>query len=455
MTPDTPDTPDTGLKILKLETGTDLPLSGALFEVIGPDGATVGTFSSNGDGEIILPLTLSGNYTVIEKAPSANHLLGENTTQNVNVEYGKTATVTFYNAPYGTLTVEKRSDTGMSLPGAVITIQHIESGKSYTAESNYSGRAIFTQIQPGAYRVQETTAPSGWKLDDTVYTATVVSGETTTVPIVNKELPGLRIVKYDRKTYEAMANVTFEVFRDAVSLGKFRTDEFGEILLTNAKPGTYRAVEVDTGSDGHILDTTSQEVELTAGDGIRELLFFNDVKPGLRLVKVDATDPSKVIPNAVFEIKSVAGDYGPQEFTTDERGEIDLSKIPAGAYVVTEKSCPGYVIDSAQRIIQLDPNEDAQFVFTNSVKPSFQLIKTSADGSRLAGVTFRIAKISDGTHYLDRTTNAQGEILISDLEPSVLSVKEISTRADHLIDPVEHHVELFPGQTSTIVLQYD
>lgn len=42
--------------------------------------------------------------------------------------------------------------------------------------------------------------------------------------------------------------------------------EFGEILLTDVAPGTYRAVEVDTGSDGHILDTTPQEVELKAGD---------------------------------------------------------------------------------------------------------------------------------------------------------------------------------------------
>ena len=135
-----------------------------------------------------------------------------------------------------------------------------------------------------------------------------------------------------------------------------------------------------------------QSVELKAGDGIKELTFFNDMKPGMRLIKVDSADPSKVIPNAVFEIKSVAGDYGPEEFTTDENGEIDLSHLPAGAYVVTEKSCPGYIIDEAQRIIQLDPNENAQFVFTNSIKPSFQLIKLSADGSRLAGVTFRIAK---------------------------------------------------------------
>ena len=48
------------------------------------------------------------------------------------------------------------------------------------------------------------------------------------------------------------------------------------------------AVEVDTGDEGYILDTTPQEVELQAGDGIKELVFFNDVKPGLKLIKVDS-----------------------------------------------------------------------------------------------------------------------------------------------------------------------
>ena len=147
------------------------------------------------------------------------------------------------------------------------------------------------------------------------------------------------------------------------------------------------------------------------------------------------------------------GRFGPKEFTTDENGEIDLSKLPAGAYVVTEKACEGYIIDQAQRIIQLDPNEDAQFVFTNSIKPSLQIIKTSSDGSRLKNVTFRIAKIEDGIHYLDRTTNDQGEIVISGLEPGVYSVKETATDASHILDVREYHVELFPGKTSTLTIE--
>lgn len=444
---------DTGLQIVKYEAGTTTPLSGAMFEVVGPDGATVGTFTTNSSGKIRIPLTLTGNYTVYERVAPDFYLLSEEPAQNVQVVYGEVAEVVFENEPYGNLRIEKTSNTGMNLPGALITITHIESGQRYTGETNSAGAAVFREIQPGAYRIEETAAPAGWLLDDTIYTTTVIAGETTTFHLVNEELPGLRIIKYDRKNMVAMPDVTFEVWRDGVSLGTFRTDEFGEILLTDVEPGTYRAVEVDTGSDGHILNTTPQEVELEAGDGIKELMFFNDVKPGLRLVKVDSADPSKVIPNVLFEIKSVAGDYGPEEFRTDENGEIDLSKLPAGAYVVTELSCPGYVIDEAQRIIQLDPNEDAQFVFTNSIKPSLQIIKLSSDGSTLEGVTFRIAKIEDGTHYLDRTTNKNGEILVSDLEPGVYSVRETSTVSDHIIDLREYKVELFPGKTSTLVIE--
>ena len=44
--------------------------------------------------------------------------------------------------------------------------------------------------------------------------------------------------------------------------------------LPTVEPGTYRAEERDTGGDGHVLDTTPQEVELKAGDGIKGAGFL-------------------------------------------------------------------------------------------------------------------------------------------------------------------------------------
>ena len=253
-----------------------------------------------------------------------------------------------------------------------------------------------------------------------------------------------------------MPNVSFEIFRDAESLGIFQTDEFGQILLTDCAPGTYRAEERDTGGDGHVLDTTPQEVELKAGDGIKDLVFFNDRLPGIHLIKVDSSDLSQPIANARFRIEAVDGSWGPEEYTTLEDGTIDLSKLPADtAYIVTELECPGYIVDDAQRIIHLDGGEQAQFVFTNSKMPSLHLYKESADGTPLGGVTYRLAKIEDGGHYLDRITGPDGTITWEGLEPGVYSLVETATVSDHILDTRKHHVQLFPGRDGTIVLQND
>ena len=449
-----PDPEETALKIVKLEEGTKIPLEGAVFSVYDPEGRKVGSFSTGPDGTVIIPLTLEGHYTVTEEISPAFHLLPEERTQHADVEYNKVATVTFTNAPYGSLRVQKLSDTGDALNGVTVQIKHIESGEVQTAKTKIGGVAVFDQLQPGGWEVRELAGISGWIADtDTVQTVSVVAGKTSDVTIINKELPGLRIIKYERGTMKAMPNVSFEIFRDAESLGIFQTDEFGEILLTDCKPATYRAEERDTGGDGHVLDTTPQEVELKAGDGIKKLVFFNDRLPGIHLIKVDSSDLSKPIPNARFRFEAVDGSFGPVEYTTLEDGTIDLSKLPVGAMVVTELDCPGYVIDDAQRIIHLDGNEQAQFVFTNSKLPNLHLYKESSDSKPLGGVTYRLAKIEDGSRYLDRTTGPDGSIVWEGLEPGVYSLKETSTVADHLLDPTEYHVQLFPGKDATICLQ--
>ena len=447
---------ETLLKIVKLEEGTENRLEGAVFSVYDPEGRKVGSYSTGPEGTVIIPLTLEGHYTVTEDIPPRYHLLPDERTQHIDVEYNKAAIVTFTNAPYGSLRVEKRSDTGDALSGVTIQIKHIETGETRTDQTR-NGVAFFDQLAPGGWEVRETAGIEGWIADtDTVQTVAVVAGEESSATIINEELPGLRITKYERGSMTLMPNVSFEIFRDAESLGIFQTDEFGQILLTDCQPGTYRAEERDTGGDGHVLDTTPQEVELKAGDGIKNLVFFNDRLPGIHLIKVDSADLSRPIANARFRFEAVDGSFGPVEYTTLEDGTIDLSKLPANtAYVVTELECPGYIVDDAQRIIHLDGGDQAQFVFTNSKLPSLHLYKESADGTPLGGVTYRLAKIEDGSRYLDRTTSATGEITWEGLEPGVYSLQEVSTVSDHILDPKEYHVELFPGKDSTICLQND
>lgn len=449
------DTPDTSLIIKKVETGTTTPLSGAIFEVKDPDGTVIGSFVSDANGRIVIPCSKSGNYVVTETTAPAYHLLSQIQTKTVQVVFGRSSTVTFENAPYGNLRVEKiDTDTGAKLEGAVVRVKNLKTGATYTATTMTGGSTTFSELEPGSYAVTEITAPNGYVLDSTVHNINVVSGQSVTCSLKNSAKLGLTIVKFDSKTLERMPNTSFEVYRDAKLLGTYTTDQLGEITLTDLTPGTYLVKEVSADSS-HIVNSTPQQIELTAGDGILQLIFLNDVKPGIHLIKVDSAT-LKALPNATFKISMVGGTFT-KEFTTGVNGTIDLTALEPGAYTVQETAAPaGYLIDDAIRTIQINGNENASFVFTDTPKPSFSLVKLdSFTGNYLGGATFRIAKIEDGSHYLDRVTDANGGIHIEDLEPGVYSVQEIAAPEGYVLDSTEYHVELFAGQDSQIVIQND
>ncbi|MDE7262902.1 MAG: hypothetical protein K2N78_12705, partial [Oscillospiraceae bacterium] len=141
------------------------------------------------------------------------------------------------------------------------------------------------------------------------------------------------------------------------------------------------------------------------------------------------------------------------EIITGGTGYKDYGSLPPEI----EACPPDYTLYPKwkQAIIHLHPNDTAEFVFTNTKKPSLRLIKTSADGTPLDGVTFKITKIEDASHSIDRTTANGGEILVDDLDPGVYSVVETATLPDHILDKTEYHVELTPGKTSEIRLKND
>ena len=83
-----------------------------------------------------------------EDIPPRYHLLPEKTTQHVDVEYNKTAIVTFTNAPYGSCGWKNGATTGDALSGVTIQIKHIETGETRT-EQTRNGVVVFDEPGPG------------------------------------------------------------------------------------------------------------------------------------------------------------------------------------------------------------------------------------------------------------------------------------------------------------------
>jgi uncharacterized surface anchored protein len=453
------DETEKGFTIKKIDAQNKGSLQGAVFRFEQIDGSYITTGTTGFDGTISfegdeLPY---GSYRITEQSPPQGYVKSSRV-ETVEWDGTRDVTITWENVRDISITIVKVDEqTGISLPNATFDV-YADGELITSVTTNDAGEAYVSGIKKEAYiEVVETAAPAGYVLDQTPHGIHIDPydpkiEDDPVLTVTNRARPALRILKYDLTSNAPMPNVTFEVWHDGNLFGEYTTTASGEIFLFDLEPGTYLVKEIAT-DDAHVVNSTPQQIELKAGDTqTRELVFFNSLKPGIHLVKVDSVT-MKSLPNVRFEFKLVGGSYR-QEFVSDINGEIDLSKLTPGAYEVRELEAPdGYLIDDAVRVVQINPDENANFVFTNTPKPSFRLIKTSSDGTRLGGVHFRIARIEDGAHYLDRITDDNGEINISNLEPGVYSVKETATVADHILDLREYHVELFPGQTSTLTIE--
>ena len=451
---DDPEPPeDPGLvTITKRDSKTNDPLAGATYRVEGIDNGYTNSVTTGSSGFAVVEGLLPGSYEVFEEAPPVGYLPSDEI-QTFHFDGQTAVNLTFFNAPAAIIELYKLDAESGAETSAVFDVFKNE---QLIGTVRVDGHYTLSGLSEGTYKFVEVACEGNYILDATPHSIYVEPGSTMTIPyeltVINHRKLGLEILKLDRTSLQPLEGVTFSVYHDGELYGEFQTDENGLIYLNNIQPGTWTAVE-KASDDDHLVNSAPQTIELHVGDPVRRLIFFNDLKPGIHILKLDANDLSTPLPNARFRVEAVDGSWGPEEFTTGEDGTIDLSHLPEGSFVITELDCPGYVVDDAQRIIHLDGNETAEFVFTNSKLPSLELTKTSSDGTPLAGVSYRLAKIEDGGHYLDRTTGTDGTILWEGLEPGVYSLVETSTVSDHILDPVEHHIQLFPGKTSTITLE--
>lgn len=452
------DDPQHTITIHKQDWQTGYSLRGAVirFEQIDGPFTTTGTTDHAGNIQMNADQLPIGSYKVYEVAAPEGYEL-DKTAQTVHWDGKQDMALTFRDVRKPTLILSKKdSRTGYNLPGA--TFEVYRDGRLVsTVTTQEAGLAYVPGVAPGYYEVKETVAPEGYTLNAKTYGIHIdpYDPATTDDPrlvVENDPMPSLRIVKYDRQTGKPLADTSFKVYRDTVLVGTYTTDKQGEILLTALEPGTYTVEEV-AAPDSHVVNSTPQQIELTVGrDTTPTLVFFNALKPGIHLVKVDS-ETLAPLPNATYRISKVGGSFS-KEYVTDKDGEIDLSKLEPGAYTAKEVKAPdGYLVDDGIRTIQLKAGENAQFVFTDTRKPSLSVLKYDPLQTKyLAGATFRIAKVEDGSHYLDRVTDAQGRITIADLEPGVYSVQETAAPSGYVLNSTEYHVELYPGKDSELVV---
>ena len=257
------------------------------------------------------------------------------------------------------------------------------------------------------------------------------------------------------------------------SNGVYRTDENGEIRIPGLKPGKSVVVTETRAPAGFIIDTQSQTVQIKEGRTVT-LTFKNQPKGSLIIQKRDSLT-GQPLPGAEFRVATAAGcEVGLDGvigtstltqnglFTTDSNGEIRITNLAPGAYVLTETKAPaGYVMDSPSTNVVIGANGDTQTVIvTNTPKGGLIVEKyDSVTKLPLSGAQFKITN-ANGELTPDNegmtssnglyTTDVNGQIVLSKLLPGTYVVSEVKAPDNYQADPTPQTVVVNAGDTQTL-----
>lgn len=457
---------------------TDKMLEGAVFDVRYADGSVVGdsngVYETGADGTILITGLEANKAIIVTETKAPDGFAIDTKPQTITTIAGKTVQLTFANAPYGKLVIEKRdAQTNELLPGAefrVTTAAGCEVGQNgvigdtkLTSNGIFTtgadGKITITNVRPGSYIITEIKAPDGYLIDDPTRTITVTSGDTQTIVFKDTKPGGLIIEKRDSVTKEPLAGATFKVTTSdgrfvaqdggATSTnGLYTTDANGQIHIVDLDPDTYVVTEV-TAPDGYLMDAPSQTVKIEKND-TQTLTFYDTPLGGLTIVKVDS-ESGKRLEGAKIEVAKLNGEIV-GTYVTDKLGVIQLPDLDDGWYQLTEIKAPkGYLLDSTPQKVEVKKGETKTFEFENTASASMLIHKIdSVTKKGIQGVKF-VVYDSSMTPIGEYESDDQGYVhLNKTLEDGKYYVREIVAAEGYILDNKVKSFTVLAGDTAMI-----
>ena len=290
------------------------------------------------------------------------------------------------------------------------------------------------------------------------------------------------VEKYDSVSHEALSGVTFQLRYLAGTsgtggtvIGQKKTGPNGMCMWTGLNPGTYIVEEVDPGDNYTILQSSETVFLADSGEQSVVTVRFENAPDGSLLIrKVCATNPSITLQNAEFKVMysdgTLIGDSN-GIYRSDENGEVRISGLkPDKTVIVTEVTAPpGFIKDTQAQTIQIKAGKTVTVTMKNQPKGKLIIQKRdSATGKPLSGAEFRVTTAAGcevgldgviGTSTLTQngifTTDAQGEIRITNLAPGAYVLTEIKAPdGGYVIDTPSTNVVIGQGgDTQTVVIK--
>ncbi|MBP5718629.1 MAG: hypothetical protein J6X53_06590, partial [Abditibacteriota bacterium] len=410
-----------------------------------------------------------GVFVVEETAAPAGYVLAD-TPQTVEVHAAETQTLTFANVPKQTVTITKYvAGTTTPLPGVTFLItdgggRPIDGGSGEFVTDS-SGRIAIPGMVPGiTVTAREIRTASGYALNGAPQSLEVQVGAANALTFYDEPLSVLVIRKFIEGTdREPLSGAAFKVTDGnganiGAGDGVFYTDNAGEIRIENLEAGTViKAWEIKT-AEGFVLDGTPQDIQIQSGTE-HELVFWNKRVGTLTVRKLDSVT-RQPLPGVEFRISYADGrTIGDSNgiYTTDSRGEINITGLN-GTVVVTETATiPGYVLDVNNRTqtVIVNPMQGKTVTITNDPMQTLTVRKLiTGTATPIPGAVFYITDSTGaalGRNNGEFTTDERGEIVVSGLIPgTTVTAREVRPASGYAPNSVPQSIQIRQGDAQTL-----
>ena len=388
------------------------------------------TFTTDANGNITISNLRIGDYKVTEvKTGKTVGYITENS-KDIEVKTDTVTTVNIENKPYANIVINKvDAKTGEKVTGATFGIYtdaecEIPAQAYTSATDDTLTDAEITESATGKYTcnylpissatgttyyVKELTAPEHYAIDTDVHPVTLKTANSTvavsnnaTSKFYETPLGSVRTTKVDADHPDVLlSGAEFTVYNSdkATVYGKLAETSKGTYQLDEIPAGTYYLKETKAPKYYNIDNTFYQFTISDAGKVVDVSINGNDKFPNAPQkgdIKIVKRSADGVLSGWKFEVSGTALNGTPvatKTYTTDAKGEINISNLLIGTYTVKEVKdgkTVGY-ITPANQAIEVKSNATTTATFEN--KPFGHIVINKVDaktGEKVTGATFGI-----------------------------------------------------------------
>lgn len=428
-------------------------LAGAVYDVYEGNSATgtpVASFTTNSSGVATLSRKLYPNrtYTILERTPPPGYVK-DTTPHSFYLAYNA-ATMDVVDDPSAVKITVKKKDSGngtttpagnASLAGAVYRVYYLQNGTTVYKDitTGSSGVAILNDVPLGEIKIQEISAPVGYKLDSTVHTYNVTSDKVTsavyemepedfTEDVFKGRIQIMKQIEMLGADAQLEQGAEYQVYLKSAGSYANAKDTERDYLVTGADGkattkdlpyGTYTLHQVK-GVPGR--EFKDMDVDVHENGKTYAVTLTNELKyASLKIVK---TSEDGNVAGFDFKVTRLSDGYS-KTYTTNAAGEILTDQMPVYVdadatqlyeYKVEEINVPNKYRTPDAQTITLTYGQTTEVSFYNQIaRGTLEILKVDHDGvTPLEGAKFEITD-DNGNVIATETSGPDGKIKVDSI----------------------------------------